>query len=74
MLVGYERSHQGSAAGMRTLGLMSMAWTALTVFADYAGSCWPHLSEALEQFVDSGMRRDLGRQERLPTDADQLTC
>ncbi len=38
MVVGYERSYHGRAAGMRTYGLVSMASTALTVFAGYAAS------------------------------------
>lgn len=43
MLIGYERSYQGRAAGMRTYGLVCMASAALTVavgFADqwYGGS------------------------------------
>jgi putative Mg2+ transporter-C (MgtC) family protein len=36
MLVGYERSYQGRAAGMRTYGLVCMASTAFTVFAGFA--------------------------------------
>lgn len=36
MLVGYERSYQGRAAGMRTYGLVCMASTALIVFLGYA--------------------------------------
>jgi len=36
MLVGYERSYNGRAAGMRTYGLVCMASTALTVFVGYA--------------------------------------
>ena len=36
MLVGYERSYNGRAAGMRTYGLVCMASTAFTVFAGYA--------------------------------------
>ena len=36
MLVGYERSFNGRAAGMRTYGLVCMASTALTVFVGYA--------------------------------------
>jgi putative Mg2+ transporter-C (MgtC) family protein len=48
MLVGYERSYQGRAAGMRTYGLVSMASTALTVFAGYAPSWYggiaPHVA------------------------------
>lgn len=36
MLVGYERSFNGRAAGMRMYGLVCMASTALTVFVGYA--------------------------------------
>lgn len=36
MLVGYERSYQGRAAGMRTYGLVCMASTALTVIVGFA--------------------------------------
>jgi putative Mg2+ transporter-C (MgtC) family protein len=36
MLVGYERSYQGRAAGMRTYGLVCMASTAFTVFGGFA--------------------------------------
>jgi putative Mg2+ transporter-C (MgtC) family protein len=36
MLVGYERSFNGRAAGMRTYGLVCMASTALTVFVGHA--------------------------------------
>lgn len=36
MLVGYERSYSGRAAGMRTYGLVCMASTALTVFVGHA--------------------------------------
>ena len=39
MLVGYERSYRGRAAGMRTYGLVCMASTALTVFVGHA-SLW----------------------------------
>jgi putative Mg2+ transporter-C (MgtC) family protein len=35
MLVGYERTYHGRAAGMRTYGLVCMASTALTVFVGY---------------------------------------
>src|ERR1700730_10056573 len=35
LLVGYERSFRGRAAGMRTYGLVCMASAALTVFAGY---------------------------------------
>jgi putative Mg2+ transporter-C (MgtC) family protein len=37
LLVGYERSFHGRAAGMRTYGLVCMASTALTVFTGYSG-------------------------------------
>ncbi len=37
LLVGYERSYHGRAAGMRTYGLVCMASAALTVFAGYPG-------------------------------------
>jgi len=36
MLIGYERSYNGRAAGMRTYGLVCMASTALTVFVGHA--------------------------------------
>ena len=36
MLVGYERSYQGRAAGLRTYGLVCMASCALTVFVGVA--------------------------------------
>jgi putative Mg2+ transporter-C (MgtC) family protein len=36
VLIGYERSYQGRAAGMRTYGLVCMASTALTVIVGYA--------------------------------------
>jgi putative Mg2+ transporter-C (MgtC) family protein len=37
LLVGYERSYRGRAAGMRTYGLVCMAAAALTVIAGYTG-------------------------------------
>ena len=37
LIVGYERSYHGRAAGMRTYGLVCMASTALTVLAGYPG-------------------------------------
>jgi len=36
MLVGYERTFNGRAAGMRTYGLVCMASAALTVFVGHA--------------------------------------
>jgi putative Mg2+ transporter-C (MgtC) family protein len=35
LLVGYERSYHGRAAGMRTYGMVCMASAALTVFVGY---------------------------------------
>ncbi|MBV8470726.1 MAG: MgtC/SapB family protein [Burkholderiaceae bacterium] len=47
MLVGYERSYNGRAAGIRTYGLVCMASTALTVFVGQApfwfGGATPHM-------------------------------
>jgi putative Mg2+ transporter-C (MgtC) family protein len=37
LVVGYERSYHGRAAGMRTYGLVCMASTALTVITGYSG-------------------------------------
>jgi len=36
MVVGYERSYNGRAAGLRTYGLVSMASCALTVMVGYS--------------------------------------
>ena len=36
VVIGYERSYRGRAAGMRTYGLVCMASTAVTVFVGYA--------------------------------------
>lgn len=38
LLVGYERSYHGRAAGMRTYGLVCMASAALTVIGGYPGA------------------------------------
>nr|WP_314546474.1 MgtC/SapB family protein [uncultured Massilia sp.] len=38
LMVGYERSYHGRAAGMRTYGLVCMASCALTVISGYPGS------------------------------------
>ena len=40
LLVGYERSYHGRAAGMRTYGIVCMASAALTVFAGFPGYWW----------------------------------
>lgn len=37
IVIGYERSYQGRAAGMRTYGLVCMASTALTVVVGFSG-------------------------------------
>ena len=37
LMVGYERSYHGRAAGMRTYGIVCMASAAFTVFAGYPG-------------------------------------
>ena len=37
LLVGYERSYHGRAAGMRTYGLVCMASCALTIVGGYPG-------------------------------------
>jgi putative Mg2+ transporter-C (MgtC) family protein len=37
LVVGYERSYHGRAAGMRTYGIVCMASAALTVFVGHAG-------------------------------------
>lgn len=38
LIIGYERSYHGRAAGMRTFGLVCMASAALTVIAGYPGA------------------------------------
>ena len=38
LMVGYERSYHGRAAGMRTYGLVCMASCALTIISGYPGS------------------------------------
>ncbi len=40
LLVGYERSYHGRAAGMRTYGIVCMASAALTIFSGYPGFWW----------------------------------
>ena len=40
LLLGYERSYHGRAAGMRTYGIVCMASAALTVFCGYPGFWW----------------------------------
>lgn len=40
LVVGYERTYRGRAAGMRTYGIVCMASAALTVFAGYPQAWW----------------------------------
>lgn len=40
LLLGYERTYHGRAAGMRTYGIVCMASAALTVFCGYSGYWW----------------------------------
>jgi putative Mg2+ transporter-C (MgtC) family protein len=48
LLVGYERSYHGRAAGMRTYGLVCMASAALTVIGGYPGHWFGgHVSQYL---------------------------
>lgn len=47
LMVGYERSYHGRAAGMRTYGIVCMASAALTVFCGYPAFWWG----ATTQFV-----------------------
>ncbi|MBI2748447.1 MAG: MgtC/SapB family protein [Burkholderiales bacterium] len=51
LLVGYERSYHGRAAGMRTYGIVCMASAALTVFCGYPGFWWggaAHIGTAID--------------------------
>lgn len=52
LLVGYERSYHGRAAGMRTYGIVCMASAALTVFAGYPGFWWGGVEGAAVPPVD----------------------
>jgi putative Mg2+ transporter-C (MgtC) family protein len=47
LLVGYERTYRGRAAGMRTYGLVCMASAALTVVAGYPGFWYGGASAAI---------------------------
>jgi len=40
LLLGYERTYHGRAAGMRTYGIVCMASAALTVICGYPGAWW----------------------------------
>lgn len=52
LLVGYERSYHGRAAGMRTYGIVCMASAALTIFAGYPGYWWGGDGSQLMLHVD----------------------
>ena len=65
LLVGYERSFHGRAAGMRTYGLVCMASCALTVVVGYpeswfAGSLGPHLAPVDPTRVIQGIVTGVG--------------
>lgn len=47
LIVGYERSYHGRAAGMRTYGLVCMASAAITVIAGYPGFWYGGQAEVL---------------------------
>lgn len=47
LIVGYERTYHGRAAGMRTYGLVCMASCALTVFAGYPTSWYGGIPASL---------------------------
>jgi putative Mg2+ transporter-C (MgtC) family protein len=52
LLVGYERSYHGRAAGMRTYGLVCMASAALTIIGGYPGHWFGGSGAALAGVVD----------------------
>ena len=52
LLVGYERSYHGRAAGMRTYGLVCMASAALTIVGGYPGFWFGGTGSALMPIVD----------------------
>ena len=52
LLVGYERSYHGRAAGMRTYGLVCMASAALTIVGGYPGFWFGGAGSALMPVVD----------------------
>src|ERR1700722_8192513 len=54
LVVGYERSYRGRAAGMRTYGLVCMASCALTVITGYPEFWYGAHSPALVNAVDPG--------------------
>lgn len=52
LVVGYERTYHGRAAGMRTYGIVCMASCALTVFAGYPSLWFGGQAAAHTVFVD----------------------
>ena len=52
LMVGYERSYHGRAAGMRTYGLVCMASAALTIIGGYPGSWFGGHGAALMTAAD----------------------
>lgn len=52
LMVGYERSYHGRAAGMRTYGLVCMASAALTVIAGYPDSWYAGHGALLSWAID----------------------
>jgi putative Mg2+ transporter-C (MgtC) family protein len=52
LMVGYERSYHGRAAGMRTYGLVCMASAALTVIAGYPESWYAGHATVLSAAID----------------------
>jgi putative Mg2+ transporter-C (MgtC) family protein len=54
LLVGYERSYRGRAAGMRTYGLVCMASCALTVITGYPEYWYGGHAPALVNAIDPG--------------------
>jgi putative Mg2+ transporter-C (MgtC) family protein len=65
VVVGYERSYQGRAAGMRTYGLVCMASAAVTMFVGYAhlwfqGSITNGIADADPRSVVQGVLTGVG--------------
>src|SRR5271154_4035326 len=54
LMVGYERSYRGRAAGMRTYGLVCMASCALTVISGYPEFWWSGHMPAVVTAIDPG--------------------
>lgn len=52
LLVGYERSYHGRAAGMRTYGIVCMASAALVAFVGYPGFWWGQANAGAGAWAD----------------------